>query len=1384
MDQSYTTIDHLKGQSNYELWKFQIQVLLEANGSFGVVSGSSKKPEPTEKDLFAEWIKKDSCGKKMLILTIDKGLQTHIMNCKSSNEMWSKIREMYEKKGDVQKNKLLQEFYSATYEKGSSLLNHLSKIESIYHKLKEVDNTVTERMVVNKILSTLPARLNTFKTIWEMNPQLEQTLSNLTSRLMTEDERSRPNNSGAEVSFMAHENKNKRGGNHYKKPFRNNNRQQITCFVCNEKGHKSFECPQKKESNKSDNKGDNEEFSCTICRHPSNNHTDEMCFFRKKKGNFKNKNKNEKKVCFLTSDVNKTNFGDWIVDSGSSKHMTNNASLLVNLEENLSEIGLAKENTFITAKSAGTLVSKKCDLTNVLYVPELSRNLISVDAIVKKGGEVKFDKSGVTITKSGAEILKGERNEDGVFTIKLNKNNTDSAFLASKVENAYEWHEKLGHLSCNNIKKLIKISDGLNVNEKELLAITDKCEICIKSKQVRNSFGDERTAASRPLEIIHSDLCGFIQPETWDGKSYFATFKDDYTGFTQIYLLAYKSELFDALREYVAEAESKWPNMKVHKLRTDRGGEYSSNQLIAWCKEKGIVRDLAPARTPQLNGTSERENRTLCEKARALLMTSGLDKSFWGEAMYVATYLANRSPHKNLEKTPYENWHGKKPNLKNLQVFGDRAFVKKLGHLKKLDNRSEELVFVGYAPNCYRLWDKNSRKIVLSRDVIFKRQHEKPTKLNGVIFREDVVQNDEEDEKKNENEIRRNADGSDGEQGDEEEEEELDISLQASEDSLFDFFNESGNETIREDSEYQPSSDIDSQSEQSAGDRTLEHEDGRRYPERERQPTKRFPDEQLYLTHIPEEGEPATYTEAIRSEHSDKWKSAMVRELNSLHENKTWRLVDRPKNRNVVKSKWVFKIKKDENNKIEKFKARVVARGFSQKYGEDFDQTFSPVVRHSTIRFLIALAAQLNLKIDHFDVETAFLNAELSEEIFMEQPEGGIKKGQEDKVCYLLRSIYGLKQASRQWYELADGTLIKLGYKKSILEVCVYYKIEKGSITIIALYVDDFLIFWNQISERDYLRDELLKIFKIKDLGRAKHCLGITIEQDERRGEIRLNQKKYILNLLEKFKMTDCNPAITPLEVGCVKTDFENKNNQEIVNVPYQNLIGGLMYLVVSTRPDIAFSVSYLSQFNKCPTEQNWKSAKRILRYLKGTIDKSIVYKCSKNGIELIGYEKGRLLDANNIEILGFSDADYANDPVDRKSYGGFVYFLSEGPISWESRKQRTIAQSSCESEYMALAEASKEACFFKNFYSELFNNKELKITLHCDNLGAIDLAQNPGYHKRSKHIEVRYHFVREKLKDKKFDLKHVCTQKMIADVLTKPLPKPAHDSHLNAMLK
>ncbi|UYV68867.1 hypothetical protein LAZ67_6001370 [Cordylochernes scorpioides] len=531
-------------------------------------------------------------------------------------------------------------------------------------------------------------------------------------------------------------------------------------------------------------------------------------------------------------------------------------------------------------------------------------------------------------------------------------------------------------------------------------------------------------------------------------------------------------------------------------------------------------------------------------------------------------------------------------------------------------------------------------------------------------------------------------------------------------------------------------------------------------------PRKEYPtanlstQELLAAKYLPD---PKDAEEALSGRDSYFWKKAMEEEFDSLIENKTWELVDPPKNRNIIGTKWVFKTKCNSDGFVERHKARLVAKGYSQQYGIDYEETFAPVVRQSTIRMFLALAVEYNLILHQMDVQSAYLNGEIKEEIYMTQPENFVSRKYPEKVCRLKKAIYGLKQAGIVWHEKLDNELKNLGLKQLQSDNCVYIKHDEG-ILLVAIYVDDLIIAAEREATLKSFKESMKRIFKIKDLGGINCCLGIRIQMKED-GSISIDQERYIEELLAKYRMKEAKPISTPMDSNSKLTKISSieGENEPVKKVEYQSLIGSLIYLSVSTRPDIAYAVSALGQFSNDPRRQHWNAARRVLRYLKGTSCLRITYRKS------------------NEALHGYADADWGGNLVDRKSHTGIVYFLARGPIAWESKKQQTVTLSSTESEYIALCEAGKEAVYLRALLDEMGFGELLNgpTVLKTDNQGAQQLARNPVYHARTKHIDIKWHYIRSICSDGLVEVVHTPTQENVADILTKGLPRFLYEKHV-----
>ena len=426
----------------------------------------------------------------------------------------------------------------------------------------------------------------------------------------------------------------------------------------------------------------------------------------------------------------------------------------------------------------------------------------------------------------------------------------------------------------------------------------------------------------------------------------------------------------------------------------------------------------------------------------------------------------------------------------------------------------------------------------------------------------------------------------------------------------------------------------------------------------------------------------------------------------------------------------------------------------------DFDETFSPVVHFNSIRLFLTIAVWMNMDVQQMDVKTAFLNGLLDEELYMKQPPGYEVKGKEDLVCKLEKSLYGLKQSPRQWNITMNAFLNQIEFKNSAADSCIYVKKVKDKMIIIALYVDDLMIGSNCKELMQQTKDALNKRFEMKDLGKLRFCLGIEIVWNND-GSCNLQQRQYLLDVLERFKMTDCKPVSTPLQLGVKLSKSmcatSKKDRDDMADVPYRSAVGSLIYLVTGTRPDIAVAVGEVSKYLENPGRLHWAAVKRILRYLKGTIEMSLRLK------------------PESTEVTGFCDADWAGDIDTRRSTTGYIFKFGGSPICWKSKRQPTVALSTAEAEYMSLAHAAQTAIWLRRFLNDIGIVQKSATKIFEDNQGCIAMAKNPVNHERTKHIDIKYHFVRELVTSGVIEISYLETEEMEADILTKGMTRDRH---------
>ena len=510
--------------------------------------------------------------------------------------------------------------------------------------------------------------------------------------------------------------------------------------------------------------------------------------------------------------------------------------------------------------------------------------------------------------------------------------------------------------------------------------------------------------------------------------------------------------------------------------------------------------------------------------------------------------------------------------------------------------------------------------------------------------------------------------------------------------------------------------------------------------------------------------DPPTFAAAMKRPDAEKWREAAETEMNNHFENGTWEYVERPPDAKVIGSRWVFVVKRHSDGSVERYKGRVVAQGYSQRPGFEYaeDATFSPTYRPASLRLILALAAQKELHLRSVDISAAFLlGTELTEDIYMRQPPG-FHHGAPNMVCHLRKPLYGLKQSARNWNQKLHQVLTQeMGFKRLESDRAVYIYANGDNRIIVPVFIDDITLAGTSDEENGKMVAELQKHFKLRDLGATKYLLGIAITRDWDKGTVSLSQRQYILNILERFGMSDCKPVGTPIDPGTPLTkDMSPKTEDEhaeMANVPYLQAVGSLMYLATTTRPDISYTVGVLSRFNSNPGPRHWLAVKHLMRYLKGTLEYKLVYSHDVNDKEL---------------FTTYTDADHGGNKDNGKSTGGYVTLVCGAAVGWRSTLQAFVTLSTTESEFVAGVEAGKEIKWTRAILEEFGYPVSGASTLLIDNQSALSVSKNPEHHGRMKHLDIRYFWLRDEVEAGNIAPVYIPTSDQVADIFTKALPR------------
>jgi transposase InsO family protein len=1168
----------------------------------------------------------------------------------------------------------------------------------------------------------------------------------------------------------------------------------------------------------------------------------------------------------------------WVIDSGCSRDMTWDRSDFtgplrltphpIMIKFGNGTVGWCKEEGEVRLQTQ-VMMGNKCKefiLGSVLLVPSLSAKLLSVRQ--HSSSHIHFHHTCCTISSSpdGPLLATGTETRNGLYLLDLQEPGTGAAASSFSVgaplasnpispplasiarpalhvpaarrlpttptisplpasrtaahiaqpqtgpDQADLWHRRLGHLGMDNLHLLA--NNGLVTGIPPLPAKPrgHSCMVCDRSKMPRLSFPTAPARRTQPLDLLHMDLCstGIL---THTGARYIATITDDASRLSFVALLRFKDDAGPMLQDIIAQVETQL-GRKVKSIRSDGGGEYLNHAMSEFCASKGILHQKTTAYSPQQNGIAERLNRTLLDRARAMLLESQLPLKYWGEAILTANYLRNRAPVKHHSLTPFEAFYGTKPDISHVRVFGCPVTAQiPLAHrTSKVAPLGVPGILLGYCTDrkAYRVLVDG--KIWQTRDVRF---HENSQARQGVnqdahtpdnmrdLIRVDISPSPVPSPAGQLPPLELMAQG-----GKLNVPVDLPTTLDAT--PLSPVTNRHMDATTappslalleptpiepprrasRRLANLQPEQplhvprQLDNQLRQPVGvdqpagggadissappDQPLPAtSEANSYTRGDPIPAGWGGTNLPALAAVMVDGVriPTTMKEAMASPQADHWRAAIKDEYESLVGMGTWTVCTPPVHARLIGTKWVFDLKTNKEGKIVRYKARLVAQGFSQIQGIDYTELFAPVSKYGTMRALAALVAHHDLHLHQLDVKTAFLHGEVEEELYIKQPEG-FTQGLPGLACKLNKSIYGLKQASRNWWKKLHSVLTQLGAVPCPADPSLYILRRGGSVLYILTYVDDMWMASGDLALIMEVKGSLMQAFAMTDLGESTRFLGIDITRNRPAGTIKLTQTATIIALAEQYGQHTTKPHYTPLPHGTVLEKLQDRSG--VGEFPLAALVGSMNYIAQTTRPDVAQAVGTLGRHSATPGAEHWKAALRVLAYLCTTRHTGITFHKKANPTA-------------PFTVTGFCDSDYGGEPTTRRSTTGYLFQAAGGPISWCSKLQPTVAASTTEAEYMAAASAAKEGLWLRKLLATL-GEPHPCLSIGCDNQAALLLIKNPITSLRAKHIEIHHHFVRERVDEGQLAYYYVPTLSNAADVLTKPLSLPLHRQCLQGM--
>lgn len=1379
MDSSLTKIQipKLKGSENYILWSIRAKAYISNIGYYLPI-------DPTDIDIINS-LEIDKKALSIIQLLVEDGPLLQIQYSTTTLEAWNTLKELYNPTGFSSDFSIIREFLSTTLiSEGNSIELYLNKIKRLYNSLIERNIELPRQVIISILLYNLTDEYESFisSTIYNLrcisdfsNYKLEDLFSSLI------DESKRLLEKESSTVLYTKNQPYYKNNNRVKKPYKGKKpwktQKGLYCKYCKLVGHEANSCyflhPNK--APKTWKSSSNPTTTTPRDENPSllqRNRNIDLLFTnsinptKEKTSSTSNTTNTEDPIDLdyeqpeiqvyitynpyniksLDNIINKSiglNSNSFILDTGATRHVICNKELFNYYTNSTNTVNWGEAGSLTTTGSGNVIIQfldtkKLYYLYNCLYIPNLGINIISQSQLNNKATFI--DSNNITILeKPNYTILtKGyKRNNlyylpiEVTFKNPIYKNPIYISTLDTTTQKEVVWHNRYGHTSYSIIKLLENTTIGYNTTNNKIPTISKPipCEVCIQAKlQNQVNRVSKNTNNLVYLDKVTSDIVGPILPIDKRGNRYIITFLDKKTRYLEIELLKSKAESLNAFKRFKSRAENN-NTYSIKILKTDNGTEYTNKGFTTLLDTSGISHEYSPAYTKEPNGLAERVNLTLFNKIRALLYNSKLPKDFWGDAALYSVYIYNRTPHSAINYiTPYEAKNKEKPNISNIVTFGSICYYKNKGvNIQKLEPRGIKGIILGINDNIYKVYNPITSKYILTRDIsiLENRFYTFSTSSNNTILNTP-----------------------------------LKIDLPIVDNSTL-----STTISNRSNTENTPTSRSTTQDPiiQDPVNTTIPSTSTNSNTIKTYNPkyTDTSIDELAIFYTYTTIKEPNTYKEAINSNNKEDWITAMEIEVKELENQNTYTILENlPSNiNNILKGRWVYKLKTDKDNNIIKYKARWVVKGYNQVIGIDYLDTFSTTCRPENYRIIFILAVYYGWPLKQYDVKNAFPHASIDMDIYIYLPTGFYT---DNKVGKLNKALYGLKQSPRLWYKYLRSILVK--YEFSVLPTDEGIFIKYNPLTILVCHVDDIIATGISIDYINNLVKNIQKDIKIQLLGDISTFLGINIEVDYTTKIITLGQNNYIDKILTKYNKNNLIPSSTPIDIGVkLEKNLEQALPTDITG--YQQEIGAILYLAIKTRADIAYTINRLARFMSNPSKTHFKSLDKLWKYILGTKDYKQRYNC------------------NTIPtLIGYSDADWGGDLVNRYSTTGYIfYFGLNNPISWYSGLQKTVAISTCEAEYIALKEGIKEAIYLSNSIKNItkaiknpYNNTTIEDIppILVDSQSAIKLAENPEFHKRTKHIDISYHFIREAINKNIVKILYIPTKEQKANGFTKPLDR------------